>query len=462
MSDFERRPSISQRRIRAVAGSPQDVSAAMVIYQLYDLLRESLHYAPGHPQVSRQAERFVQAVLPQFSILEVDHIEIALTGTEIVVSGRTLKRTAAEYARAVWLVDKLAAHGVSGLRIGAALNVTTVSEFARRFAAAESTGLRLPEGPPLEHFRVIRARLSPEWEQRLMLLGSLSRLPHLQLYAEGLSRAGAWIAERQKEGAAYERIAVKRYGARWVDALLTDPSAAIGLGTVWPDAPSPERARLDATLISTALALHLGLSAVEALDFFVTALIRPLPPAETTWWNRPPLTGKGAARVALESMRALESVMIFESLATRDMELPPEWYGTALPKHVATLTLDVGEAFADLQRSGGPGPALSADLAMTVLLAHAGQHLEPHLVGALLSLVGYYPPGTVVRLNSGDQAVVVEAPTPGNDPARPLVRLLQPLRREVYDLSEARLADYAIVGSVKRAAGDEALVGLLL
>ena len=70
----------------------------------------------------------------------------------------------------------------------------------------------------------------------------------------------------------------------------------------------------------------------------------------------------------------------------------------------------------------------------------AGSDFDPHLARAFLQIMGAYPPGTLVQLDSREEGMVVRVNP--RDPYRPMVRLLRddsgaPVRgQEVVDLTQ--------------------------
>jgi hypothetical protein len=93
-------------------------------------------------------------------------------------------------------------------------------------------------------------------------------------------------------------------------------------------------------------------------------------------------------------------------------------------------------------------PAQTVDRAIRVIINGAGTQFDPLLVKLLLSITGAFPPGSLVRLNNGAAAVVVE---PNEDnPFFPKVRIVNdfsavpadaPLINTIDDPSQ-----YAIAG----------------
>jgi HD-GYP domain-containing protein (c-di-GMP phosphodiesterase class II) len=80
------------------------------------------------------------------------------------------------------------------------------------------------------------------------------------------------------------------------------------------------------------------------------------------------------------------------------------------------------------------------------LLANSGTKFDPVLVKLFVELMGVYPPGTTVRLSSGEAGVVLRPPQPGAPLDRPLIRVLRgPLTGTCIDLSRPPLGQEQLV-----------------
>ena len=66
--------------------------------------------------------------------------------------------------------------------------------------------------------------------------------------------------------------------------------------------------------------------------------------------------------------------------------------------------------------------AFPTDRILAVLKRNDGTQFDQHLVRRFVQLLGIYPPGNLVRLTSGEIAVVTQVHAP--DPHRPRVRVL--------------------------------------
>lgn len=77
---------------------------------------------------------------------------------------------------------------------------------------------------------------------------------------------------------------------------------------------------------------------------------------------------------------------------------------------------------------------------LAVLQRNEAPQFDPHLVRRFVQLLGIYPPGNLVKLNTGEVAVVLQVHAP--DPYRPRVRVLfgpdgakldRPIERNLFD-----------------------------
>jgi len=91
-------------------------------------------------------------------------------------------------------------------------------------------------------------------------------------------------------------------------------------------------------------------------------------------------------------------------------------------------------------------PVLPSD-AVRFLLDEAGRRFDPVAVQALVSVVGLYPIGSLVELNTGALAVVLR---PGrSDPARPTVRIVRGPGGAVVDAAVVDLAEVPVLEIVR-------------
>jgi len=89
---------------------------------------------------------------------------------------------------------------------------------------------------------------------------------------------------------------------------------------------------------------------------------------------------------------------------------------------VGTMLCSIADVYDAMRSQRLYQRSRSADRVLDVLTENAGQHFDARLVGQFVQLVGIYPVGTLVRLNTGEVAVVLK--TYLLDLHRPEVRVL--------------------------------------
>lgn len=70
-------------------------------------------------------------------------------------------------------------------------------------------------------------------------------------------------------------------------------------------------------------------------------------------------------------------------------------------------------------------PVTLPDEALRIIMTQAGGRFDPRVIRLFVSVVGLYPVGTAVRLDSGELGYVVETPPEASDFARPRVQVLR-------------------------------------
>jgi len=145
-----------------------------------------------------------------------------------------------------------------------------------------------------------------------------------------------------------------------------------------------------------------------------------LAPDEWAAMRRHPITG--AQMVSrLPGMDRSAVVIVFE----HHMHYDGTGYPTrsvARRQHLASRIVAVADAYDAMTSRRSYSAARVQDEAVAMLARCAGSSLDPALVRTFIRVVGVYPPRSVVRLDSGEMAIVLEPGT--SDPSRPLIRVI--------------------------------------
>jgi hypothetical protein len=90
--------------------------------------------------------------------------------------------------------------------------------------------------------------------------------------------------------------------------------------------------------------------------------------------------------------------------------------------NVATMLCSISDVYDAMRSQRAYQQAHPTDRILAVLKRNDGAQFDQHLVRRFVQLLGIYPPGNLVRLTTGEVAVVLQVHAP--DPYRPRVRIL--------------------------------------
>ena len=90
--------------------------------------------------------------------------------------------------------------------------------------------------------------------------------------------------------------------------------------------------------------------------------------------------------------------------------------------NVGTMLCSIADVYDAMRSQRTYQQAFPTDRILAVLKRNDGSQFDPHLVRRFVQLIGIYPPGTLVRLSTGEIAVVLQVHAP--DAHHPKVRLL--------------------------------------
>jgi putative nucleotidyltransferase with HDIG domain len=130
--------------------------------------------------------------------------------------------------------------------------------------------------------------------------------------------------------------------------------------------------------------------------------------------------------------------------------------------NIGTMLCSIADVYDAMRSQRAYQLAFPSDRVLAVLKRDDGAQFDQHLVRRFSQLMGIYPPGNLVRLDTGELAVVLRAYAP--DPYRPKVRVIigteaEKLRRpydvNLWEASEDASRPQAVVSPV-----DPAVVGV--
>jgi putative nucleotidyltransferase with HDIG domain len=142
--------------------------------------------------------------------------------------------------------------------------------------------------------------------------------------------------------------------------------------------------------------------------------------AEFAIMRKHPVDGAEILRRQLE-LPPLAAIVAFE----HHLRMDGTGYPRSAPRgslNLATQMCGIADIYDAMRSQRGYQEAFPTDRIMAVLQQNDGSRFDQHLVRRFSQLLGIYPPGNVVRLDTGMLAVVLRTHAP--DPARPAVRVV--------------------------------------
>lgn len=271
-----------------------------------------------------------------------------------------------------------------------------------------------------------------------------SRLERNQKARMTYSYALSSIKEVAQKIASQRRVGlrkIKRVVQGMVDLLMEDESVLIGLSTVRDYDDYTYTHSVNVAILSLFLGKRIGLSRVSLTRLGICGLVHDLGKIEVPIeiLNKPGRLNKND----LEEMQKhpLRSVrQIIKLRASKDLKakilLPPfehhlkydlSGYPKTDIKRPMSLfgrILAIADVFDAMTSPRVYRPeVISPDLALGLMLDKAGKDFDPILLKVFINMLGTYPVGTVLQLDTKELGLVMDTPKEG-DPTRPRVMLL--------------------------------------
>jgi putative nucleotidyltransferase with HDIG domain len=306
-----------------------------------------------------------------------------------------------------------------------------------------------PEPEALTEFMVALARRG-KWEapdecfvepvsNDLPSSGEDEKTPRTErVYRKAIGEMRAVFQEANGRGSVSIRRA-RRVSGNLMETLTTDDTVLFGLMAIREYDQYTFQHCVNVCILSTVLGTRLGFSRSATRELGVAGLLHDvgklaiprrvlnkpgrLTPAEWDVMKTHPAAG---ARMLLRE-RGLEpgivkavKVALHHHIRFDGGGYPRLTFSTAPSLFSRIITIaDVYDAMTSV-RVYRALPILPPN-AMAYIWSERGRFFHPALVKAFVSMVGAYPPGSVVRLSDGSVAVVVEPPR-GADPFSPVVK----------------------------------------
>jgi len=406
---------------------PRFQLADELLRRLAAAMRSAQLYSKGHTIITRNIEALASAVEGLHGIEPA--IVIGLVGEEIIVDDVPMARAESLGP----LVQRLQQNSVERITIEKGVTKEEIFTFIEAITAADA---REGEGdaesplPALPHIRVGKVTIEERIEGDLNDIAAIRRL-----YNQAVSSArGVWESA-QTEGKPDATVARGMIDGL-AQAVAQNRTALLALTTLKDYDNYTFTHMVNVSILTMGQARGLGIDGPLLREFGLAALMHDIGKVRTPLeiLNKPdkltdeefdimkrhPVDGGEILRQTPD-VPALAPVVAFEHHLRMD--------GTGYPGAVQRSSLNLGtmlcsiadvyDAMRSQRRYQESHPT---DRILEVLKRNDGKQFDQNLVRRFVQLLGIYPAGNVVRLNTGEVAVVLKVNAP--EPYRPQVRVL--------------------------------------
>ena len=403
-------------------------------------LRSAQLYSPGHPIIARNLESLSSAFQLLHSLQHA--VVLGIVGDEVIVDDMPMAKADTLGP----LMRRLQQSGVERVTVERGVTSEELSQFIDAVAALDAkagTGGadEATAFPVINHIRVGRVAVEQKIESSLTDMATLKRL-----YQDATSVAGAVWDSAETEGKP-DATAARTMIDGLAQAVAQNRTALLALTTLKNYDNYTFTHMVNVSILTMGQARGLGIDGPLLREFGLAALMHDigkvrtpkeilnkpekLTDAEFVIMRRHVVDGAEILRKTPD-VPTLAPVVAFE----HHLRIDGSGYPSKVKRHslnIGTMLCSIADVYDAMRSQRQYQQAFPTDRILAVLKQNDGQQFDQHLVRRFVQLIGIYPPGNIVRLNTGEVAVVMKVYAP--DPYRPHVRVLVSREGKRLDLT---------------------------
>jgi putative nucleotidyltransferase with HDIG domain len=403
--------------------APRLQLADELLRRLAAALRSAQLYSKGHPIIGRNLESLSTAIQLLHGLDPA--IIVGIVGDEIVVNDVPMTKADA-FAP---LVKRLQQGGIERITIDRGVTLDELKTFVEAASVADGT----TDGgsfPALHHVRVGRVNI----EQRVE--GSLTDMATIrQLYSDAASAAVSVWDSAQTEGKPDVTVARTMIDGL-AQAVAQNRTALLALTTLKNYDNYTFTHMVNVSILTMGQARGLGIDGALLRELGLAALMHDIGKVRTPLeiLNKPDKLTDSEFEVmkrhvidGAEILRKTPDVPTLAPVIAFEHHLRIDGSGYPIGTkraslNVGTMLCSIADVYDAMRSQRAYQQAFPTDRILEVLKRNDGVQFDQHLVRRFSQLVGIYPAGNLVRLNTGEIAVVRKVYAP--DPHRPQVRVV--------------------------------------
>jgi putative nucleotidyltransferase with HDIG domain len=389
-------------------------------------VRSAQLYSPGHPIIGRNLESLAAAIQSMHRLQPI--AVIGLVDDEVVVDDTPMAKTDTLGP----LVRRLQQSGVERVSIERGVTVAELGAFIDALIAAEPRDRGDPAAafPPMAHVRVGRVTIERRVEDSLADIATIRRF-----YADAVAVAGDLWDSAQTEGKPDATMARTMVDGL-AHAVSQNRTALLALTTLKDYDNYTFTHMVNVSILTMGQARGLGIEGALLRELGLAALMHDigkvrtpleilnkpeqLTDAELQIMRRHPVEGAEMLRQTPD-VPAIAPVVAFE----HHLRIDGTGYPTGASRgslNVGTMLCSIADVYDAMRSQRRYQQAFPTERILEVLKRNDGRQFDQHLVRRFVQLIGIYPAGNVVKLDTGEIAVVMNVYAP--DPYRPRVRVI--------------------------------------
>jgi len=392
-------------------------------------IRGAQLYAPGHPLVRRSSMALIDtlALVHQSAA----SIAIGIVGEELVVGEVPVPRAVETMGE---LMRRLQQLGIERIVIDRGVQEDEIEQLVDVIARGEGSDAMASLGR-LPHIRVGRLEIEQQVSASRGDIATFRRL-----YDDAVKVAGDLWESAGTEGAP-DAHAARSMVDSLAQAVAQNRTALLSLTALKNYDNYTFTHMVNVSILTMGQARGVGIDGALLREFGLAALMHDIGKVQTPneILNKPgaltneefailkrhPVDGAEILRKTPE-MPTLAPVVAFEHHLRAD--------GTGYPLaeranlNLGTMMASIADVYDAMRSQRVYHNSFPTERILAVLQHNDGQQFDQHLVRRFVQLVGIYPAGNLVRLDTGEIAVVLKTYAP--DPYRPQVRILFRLDRQ--------------------------------
>ena len=395
--------------------------AEELVRRLAAALRASQLYSSGHPLVARAITALVDTLA--LSLANTPSITIGIVGEDLVVGDIPVPHAAETMAE---LMQRLRQAGIERIVFDRGAEPDEIAQLVHAVGLGDA---HAPEAlTRLPHVRVGRLQV----EERVESVGDIATFR--KLYQDATEVAGTLWESAATEGQP-DATAARGLVDSLAQAVAQNRTALLALTALKNYDNYTFTHMVNVSILTMGQARGLGIDGGPLREFGLAALMHDIGKVKTPneILNKPgKLTDQEfdvLKRHTIDGAEILKNTPEIPTLApivAFEHHLRSDGTGYPLVQrpqlNLGTTLCGIADVFDAMRSQRVYQDAHPTDRILAVLQRNDGKQFDQNLVRRFVQLIGIYPAGNLVRLDTGEIAVVLKAYAP--DPYRPRVRVL--------------------------------------